>query len=285
MLKYFRFWLLIVFGAITVVQGQTVSVTALEKLAQADWEETRIAEGVVWKYGQFEDLFDSKQSITVFEVDLSGDNIEVAIPHVESGFVKTSEFGERLGAVAAINGSFFNTKTGGSVVFLRDRDSIYSPTIGKSRDYRENAGLALDGEGRVAIVNRPGDGWETLANYPTVLASGPMLIFGEGPMDQVQEPFNLNRHPRTAIGLTDDNTLIAVVVDGRNPNAHGMRMHELATLMEALGCTWAMNLDGGGSSTAWVRGEGVVNNPSDNKLFDHWGERAVANAICFIAAP
>src|SRR5690606_28126654 len=121
-----------------------------------------------------------------------------------------------------------------------------------------------------------------LDDYLTVLASGPMLIHGDGPIEQKQEAFNLNRHPRTAIGMTDENKLIAVVVDGRNSNAHGMSMQELTALMGALGCTRAMNLDGGRSSTAWVREHGVVNNPSDNKLFDHWGERAVANAICFI---
>jgi exopolysaccharide biosynthesis protein len=43
-----------------------------------------------------------------------------------------------------------------------------------------------------------------------------------------------------------------------------------------------MNLDGGGSATMWIKGKpdkGVVSHPSDNKLFDHKGERAVANAI------
>jgi len=43
-----------------------------------------------------------------------------------------------------------------------------------------------------------------------------------------------------------------------------------------------MNLDGGGSSTLYVNGAtetGVVNHPSDNKKFDHLGQRPVANII------
>ena len=87
------------------------------------------------------------------------------------------------------------------------------------------------------------------------------------------------------MGITDENHLIAVVVDGRSSQAQGMTTYELATVMQALGCTEAMNLDGGGSSTAWVQGQpynGVVNYPSDNKKFDHYGEREVANAIVFI---
>jgi exopolysaccharide biosynthesis protein len=43
-----------------------------------------------------------------------------------------------------------------------------------------------------------------------------------------------------------------------------------------------MNLDGGGSTTMYIKKQsdnGVVNYPSDNKQFDHYGERKVANII------
>jgi exopolysaccharide biosynthesis protein len=52
--------------------------------------------------------------------------------------------------------------------------------------------------------------------------------------------------------------------------------------MKWLSCVDALNLDGGGSSTMVIRGQpnnGVVNYPSDNKKFDHEGEREVANAL------
>ena len=44
-------------------------------------------------------------------------------------------------------------------------------------------------------------------------------------------------------------------------------------------CTEAINLDGGGSSTMYIKDEGVINFPSDNKQHDHEGERPVSNAI------
>lgn len=50
-------------------------------------------------------------------------------------------------------------------------------------------------------------------NYHSVLVSGPMLIANDRLLNQVAEPFITNRHPRTALGLTQDNKLIAVVVD------------------------------------------------------------------------
>jgi MYXO-CTERM domain-containing protein len=83
------------------------------------------------------------------------------------------------------------------------------------------------------------------------------------------------RHPRTAMGLTQDRrTLILAVVDGRTSKSIGMYGTELAALMEELGAFQAFNLDGGGSSAMWVKGKGYVNNPSDGSaraVANHWG--------------
>lgn len=57
---------------------------------------------------------------------------------------------------------------------------------------------------------------------------------------------------------------------------------ELAELMAVLGCSVAINLDGGGSSTAGLKTRGVVNYPSDNVKFNKEGKRGVATAIGFI---
>jgi exopolysaccharide biosynthesis protein len=58
-----------------------------------------------------------------------------------------------------------------------------------------------------------------------------------------------------------------------------MNLHELTFLTRQFGCTSALNLDGGGSTTLWIKGKGVVNYPCDNKKFDHEGERSVSNAL------
>lgn len=288
MLKYTIFWLLLTFGTLNIIEEpisslqQTDPKTPAEKIANADWEIYEVSDEITWKYEHFEDLFDSKQSVTVLEVDLFSDDVKVVLPHVGSGFIKTSETAEKSGASAAINGSFFDTKIGGSVVFLKSNDSIFTKTREGFNSHRENAGFTMNDKGEISVVGRPEKGWESLEEYSTVLTSGPLLMLDKEVIEQVDQPFNANRHPRTAVGLTADNKLISVVVDGRNSQAHGMSIGELTELMKALGCVEAMNLDGGGSSTAWVKDHGVVNYPSDNKLFDHQGERAVANALCFI---
>ncbi|MGV3642001.1 MAG: phosphodiester glycosidase family protein [Adhaeribacter sp.] len=262
-----------------VVQGPG---TVAEQLAKADWETKTLSEALVWKYKHFKDLFNSNQSITVLDIDLDAEGLTVAIPHVTSGFMKTSEAGVNVRATATINGSFFDTSKGGSTVFFKKNGVVINATKSGFNPYREDAGFAIGPDGKISVIKKPAQGWESLTTMPTLLASGPLLVHGDKPVDQVQAVFNTNRHPRTAVGITDDNHLIAVVVDGRFTEAHGMTTKELATVMHALGCVAAMNLDGGGSSTAWIKNRGVVNYPCDNKKFDHAGERGVATALAFV---
>ncbi len=85
------------------------------------------------------------------------------------------------------------------------------------------------------------------------------------------------RHPRTAVGWNREH-LFLVVVDGRQEGLSiGMNYTELSSLMLRLGCTEAMNLDGGGSSTFWMGGY-VINSPSDGR------ERPVANGLVVMSA-
>ena len=75
------------------------------------------------------------------------------------------------------------------------------------------------------------------------------------------------RHPRTAIGITENDDIVFLVVDGRMPSySNGASITDLALLMMEYGVTDALNLDGGGSSTLAIVEEGSViikNTPCD----------------------
>ena len=67
-----------------------------------------------------------------------------------------------------------------------------------------------------------------------------------------------------------------------------MSLDELIATLRWLGCTDALNLDGGGSSTLYLKdypNGGIINHPTDNGLFDHKGERAVSNSILVVKTP
>lgn len=94
------------------------------------------------------------------------------------------------------------------------------------------------------------------------------------------------RHPRTVVALTDDNDLLLIVVDGRRPGkAEGMNAKELTVFLKKhFAVRWALNMDGGGSSTMCIKGKGdpntnVVNFPTDNNRDDHCGQRCVCTHL------
>ena len=75
--------------------------------------------------------------------------------------------------------------------------------------------------------------------------------------------------PRTAIGIKSDGTIIFYALDGRQQGySYGARIKTLAERLKELGCTDAINLDGGGSTTIGAVYPGtddfeVINKPSD----------------------
>lgn len=105
------------------------------------------------------------------------------------------------------------------------------------------------------------------------IGAGPMLVLGgenvaeENYWKEVFEHggvSGMSRHPRTAIGATEDGKLVILVCDGRGKRGStGFTLTELADKMISLGCVRAINLDGGGSSTFVGRDGTVLNMPSD----------------------
>ncbi|MGI6549450.1 MAG: phosphodiester glycosidase family protein [Syntrophomonadales bacterium] len=117
-------------------------------------------------------------------------------------------------------------------------------------------------------------------NIKAMLGCGPLLVRNgkavKPDLTFLQPGLN-SPQPRSAIGVTANNNLLMVTVDGRNAGGSaGMRFEELAALMKELGAVDAMALDGGGSTTLYAGGK-VVNSPSGGS------ERRVANSILIIS--
>jgi Phosphodiester glycosidase len=124
-------------------------------------------------------------------------------------------------------------------------------------------------------------GWTNDSPDAMDIVSGSALILQHGGI-QYDPGCNADlcrRNPRTAVGITGKGRVILLVVDGRTSISVGFTLYQLAREMKALGAVDAVNLDGGGSATMWVRGLGVVNHPTDST-----GERPVSNAIVILPA-
>ena len=119
------------------------------------------------------------------------------------------------------------------------------------------------------------------AQYAT--GGGDILIARGEITDQDEwSPALIPRAPRTAFGLLADGTVIAYVADGRNSeHSVGLTLSELAEELYRLGCVYAVNFDGGGSSAISLRVPGedrarLINRPSDGT------ERNCATYILYV---
>lgn len=238
-----------------------------------------VAEGIIWKKS-FSNIFDSNQSINVVEVDLSESySYTPGIAYSTTTFKKTSNFCLENDAIVGVNGSYY--ETGGSKDFLKVNGVVIND--GRSDNWSEiiNAAFVFDSSGISLVKLSNGNITAASLKENNILVSGPMLVQSSKPLSFLHTgTHTLSRHPRTAIGITEENKMLFVTVDGRyTSKAAGMTMKELAFLLKILGAKDAMNLDGGGSTTLYIKGYGVVNYPSDNGQFDHQGERSIANAI------
>jgi hypothetical protein len=260
-----------------IVASLSTRGNAQPSVVGADWFERPVAEGVTWKYYLFDNLYGGWNSITILEADLNAPGIETKFNWRASSRALTSTMAAEVpNAVAAINGTFFDTSAGGggSTTYFKANGVVLKDTDGEG-------GILIANDGTVSIMARPAGGWNTRPE-PFIMTNGPHMITNGAIVNLASNAHNNNLHPRTAVGLTADNRLLMVVVDGRMNFARGISIHNLAKVMLDLGAVDAFSLDGGGSSTAWVAGEpfsGVVNYPSDNGLFDHLGQRACANII------
>lgn len=250
-------------------------------LSAGKWSHEAVTENIILHQGAFEgNLFDANQYLSVLEI-APGVRFDI-VPSAEGTLETTSSLAERYGATAAVNGSFFNMKAPyGSVCYLRvDGEELASNQGGGERRPGEHwQGAVATFRGELYVLMSDGRPlWEKDIQAEDVLTAGPSLLAAGKAVDTRKVKFNTNRHPRTAVGRRPDGTVVLVVADGRNSSAAGLSIPELQLVMQALGCTEALNLDGGGSSAMVVRGK-VVNHPSDNGKFDAEGERSVANAI------
>ncbi|OGC11805.1 hypothetical protein A3K48_04870 [candidate division WOR-1 bacterium RIFOXYA12_FULL_52_29] len=118
-----------------------------------------------------------------------------------------------------------------------------------------------------------------------LVSGGPRLVKeGQVYVSKHEENFRpdiaKSRAARSAVGITKDNKILLVTVDGlprqkksrSEKSSIGMTLEELAELMINLGAVEAMNLDGGGSTTMWIDGK-TVNRPVNG------GASPVSNAL------
>jgi len=167
-----------------------------------------------------------------------------------------AQFGEKYGAVAAINGGGFYDPGGmgnGSIpehVVVKD-GVIYCAEQGMGNDFS-----GLDEQGILHVGLRS---LEEIQNRHILQGCGygPVLVVNGLPTSDETLTSGLN--PRTAIGQRSDGAILLLVIDGRRATSLGASYRDVAEQMLAFGAVNATNLDGGSSSLMWMDGEYLNN--------------------------
>ncbi len=278
------FWVLIPLAALLSIVLAALAVYTRGRPPQFPTRE-KLYDGIV--YTRSVRLSPRPLMIHVITVDTKGTGVRVLVtPPDDRGSDRplrartTSQFLQEFGMLVAINGDGFSPWWWRGVA-----------------DYYPHEGDPVTPRGTTA--SRGKLYWTSQAAVPTLYISSRT----DFSLDAPARPFNaisgetllvtggnlipdLNdsiAQPRSAVGYSRNGRyLYLVVVDGRQPfYSEGMTVRELADLMVSVGAYYAMNLDGGGSSTLVVRGPDgqprVLNSPIADYMPGR--ERPVANHL------
>lgn len=108
---------------------------------------------------------------------------------------------------------------------------------------------------------------------------GPTLVENGEPYEITPAFQQTYRYQRTAVGMVNPGDYYIVIVDGKGVGgSQGMTYEELRDVFLELGCEYAYNLDGGGSTTLVFKGRII------NSLTDGGRERPCSDILYFIDA-
>ena len=294
MKKHLITYSLSIFYTISIIAQTATKDTFL--FSTTPWETTDIGNGITWQHYHFKDkqLFNANENIHILRLKNKSKKAQLAFASAGDSLVFTSELARQSNALAAINGTFFDVKKGGSVDFIKINGQILDTTVHNFKKLAGHQQAAIVIKRNKMSIVKARDSidfqWVTKLKYKDVMVTGPLLIWDNQPLPLSKSAFNDNRHPRTCACITNKNEVILMTIDGRTAESYGVSLPELTILLQQLNCKNAINLDGGGSTTMWINpsntlkgqnteGVGVINMPCDNKKFDHEGERKVSNIL------
>ncbi|WP_353136551.1 phosphodiester glycosidase family protein [Pseudopedobacter sp.] len=225
----------------------------------------------------------------VFEIDLTNPQvrIEASTPNNSPSFgmqpmtkQATYEDFEEHKVWAGINADFYNMDTGVPQGIVYKEGLAIKTTVTDAL----NTFFAITKDGKALIGDQ--QMYPDIKNNIQEAVGGRVTLLKDGvAVQQVDKRLE----PRTCIGVNQDGTRVyMLVVDGRNFHySNGMNYDDLAKFMKALGAYQAINLDGGGSSTFFIRTTpsfdadrfAVRNWPTDNG----GKERSVANGLIVVS--
>ena len=185
-------------------------------------------------------IYNPQKNITVVEIPMSEiDKIDFATCKQPRQTLKAFYDGCEIKPDIICNGGFFNMATGESVFNYIDNKKVEH----EDAAYRWGVGL-INGKLKFGCIDQ--------LNFDDFISAYPSLI-------ELGQPINITwakeldyKARRTILGY-NDNTLFIVAVD-----SPGMNFKQMQDFMMSLNVTFAINLDGGGSTKILEKGNSIT---------------------------
>jgi hypothetical protein len=190
--------------------------------------------------------------VSIIRINLANPAVRLGVLVPRSGMARGGERLERMyarsGAIAAINGGYFNTKTYAPVGDIVAKKRLLAR--GQLR-----TALAINLAGRASVIDWT-DGNQRASQH-SVIGNGPHIINkGQIRIRMRSEGYRdlaiLQPNARSAIGLINDRELVLVSTNQK------ITLEQLARVMQKLRSREALVLDGGSSTGMVWRGKTVV---------------------------
>lgn len=272
-----------------------------------------IAPGLIhYVYEGHEPVTQANQYINVIELDLTSGahRLELAYYMPGDNNPTAAEAMKDARGIVAVNAGLEPS----SINIRRNGVNLWWTSVDPADEilgWRHNAAIMWNDISDVRIVNARKDFFQCNDCYKdcsekNLISSGPMIIddyklVGSqivNPIYTLDDLRNMDggmldsfsglRHPRTIAALTDDRDLLLFTFDGRAKEAEGINMAEAARFIAGnFNAQYALNMDGGGSTTMCIKGQGdpvtnCVNHPTDNGKFDHDGLRSLTTFFIIV---
>lgn len=271
---------------ITATGEKLVNGTDLFESISSDTTYT-VTDGLVATEIKYTSTSGLAMKLFIFEVDLTNPNIsvEASTPNNEPAFTRQrmteqAIFEDQTGhkVYGGVNGDFFDLTTGQprSIIY-KNATAIKTVFQDVNRTY-----LAITKDKKACVGDQTT--FSAIKNNIHEAVGGCYWLVRDSML--VNQTNTLE--PRTCVGVSRDSTKVYILaVDGRNVSySNGMTFEELSKCLMALGSYNAVNLDGGGSTTFFVRNTPdftanrfeIRNSPTDTTR-----EREVANGLLFIS--
>lgn len=252
------------------------------KVATYNWALHTVRPGLIYKTGQFTLFGSTTRRIHVLDVTLGTHNI------LGIGFTTNNKPTVDLcidyDAVAGINAGYFPMAGATDKdPYIRINGATVQVGHEKVSTHFTNAALLINNN--LATIRKFTENATNLnekaaaipvSQASNVIVCGPMLL-SNGQIENLDmsKTHNYSSTARTGLGVTADGKRVFLVVVDYNQGATGVQTPQLAKILQALGAVSAMNLDGGGSSTMFVRDQGDNGRVSINT----YQQRAVRSVI------